>query len=101
MSAGSNVANYTRNYYMFSKCLWKMYNSDDQLKTRYEPIEVDDILDSLDSAIEYLPKKKDNRFDPILEPHLKLTSIIHKLVNRGDLDVSLTRYIPPGYRIPV
>lgn len=65
-----------------------MYNSEDQLKTRYQPIEVDDILESLDSAIEYLPKKKDNRFDPILEPHLKLVSIVHKLVRRGDLDVS-------------
>ncbi|EAS32430.1 transcriptional corepressor for histone genes (Hir3) [Coccidioides immitis RS] len=74
------------NHYMFSKCLWKMFTSQDPLKERYKPIEVEDILDSLDAAIEALPKKRDSRSDPILEPHFKLASIIHKLVKRGDLD---------------
>ncbi|WEW54969.1 Histone transcription regulator 3 [Emydomyces testavorans] len=74
------------------KCLWKMFTSEDPLKARYEPIEVDDILDSLDAAIESLPKKRDNRSDPILEPHLKLASVIHKLVKRGDLDAAHVIY---------
>ncbi|KAF3492278.1 uncharacterized protein GIQ15_01795 [Arthroderma uncinatum] len=76
-----------RNHYMFSKCLWKMYCSNDPLKERYKPIEPTDILDSLTDAIDVLPKKKDGRTsEPILEPHFKLVSITHKLVERGDLE---------------
>ncbi|KAK2858524.1 hypothetical protein FQN49_004648 [Arthroderma sp. PD_2] len=76
-----------RNHYMFSKCLWKMYCSNDPLKERYKPIEPSDILDSLTDAIDVLPKKKDGRSsEPILEPHSKLVSITHKLVQRGDLE---------------
>ncbi|KAK2738386.1 Histone transcription regulator 3 [Myotisia sp. PD_48] len=68
------------------KCLWKMFCSTDPQKERYQPIEAVDILDSLSVAIGALPKKRDGRSDPILEPHFKLASIIHKLVNRGDMD---------------
>ncbi|EGE09060.1 hypothetical protein TEQG_08128 [Trichophyton equinum CBS 127.97] len=76
-----------RNHFMFSKCLWKMYCSNDPLKERYKTIEPSDILDSLTDAIDALPKKKDGRAsEPILEPHFKLVSITHKLVRRGDLD---------------
>lgn len=76
---------------MFSKCLWKMYCSDDPLKKRYKTIEPSDILDSLADAIDALPKKKDGRSsEPILEPHFKLVSITHKLVRRGDLEVIQT-----------
>ncbi|KAM5437822.1 Histone transcription regulator 3 [Microsporum ferrugineum] len=76
-----------RNHYMFSKCLWKMYCSNDPLKERYKPIEPADILDSLTDAIDVLPKKKDGRSsEPILEPHFKLVSLTHKLVRRGDLE---------------
>ena len=54
-----------------------------------KPIDVDDILDSLVAAIEAIPERKDNRSDPILEPHLKLVSIVHKLVHRGVLKASI------------
>ncbi|EFR05056.1 hypothetical protein MGYG_08064 [Nannizzia gypsea CBS 118893] len=76
-----------KNHFMFSKCLWKMYCSNDPLKKRYKTIEPLDILDSLTDAIDALPKKKDGRAsEPILEPHFKLVSITHKLVRRGDLE---------------
>ncbi|KAI1989642.1 Histone transcription regulator 3 [Ophidiomyces ophidiicola] len=77
---------YWVNRYMFSKCLWKMFTSDDPLKKCYEPVHVNNVLDSLNNAINSLPQRKDNRSDPILEPHFKLVSIIHKLVKRGDLN---------------
>ena len=69
---------------MFSKCLWKMFNSDEHTNRSKHPIQVDDILDSLLDAIEALPQKK----DPVLEPYFKLASVVHKLVKRGLLQVS-------------
>ncbi|PGH04967.1 hypothetical protein AJ79_06924 [Helicocarpus griseus UAMH5409] len=83
--ATTDRPNYWKNYYMFSKCLWKMFSCDDATRRNNAPVEVDDVLDSLVDAIEALPSKKDSRADPILEPHFKLVSIVHKLVHRGSL----------------
>lgn len=48
-----------------------------------------DVVNALVRAIEHLPDKKDgNRREPILEPHYKLVSVIHKLVMRKELEVS-------------
>ncbi|OAX84125.1 hypothetical protein ACJ72_01514 [Emergomyces africanus] len=77
--------NYWKNYYMLSKCLWKMFCCDDATRGSHSPVEVDDVLDSLVDAIEALPSKRDSRSDPILEPHFKLVSIVHKLVHGGFL----------------
>ncbi|PGH06066.1 hypothetical protein AJ80_08234 [Polytolypa hystricis UAMH7299] len=73
------------NHYMLSKCLWKMFTHGDEKKENHAPVEVDDILDSLADAIDALPKKKDSRSEPILEPHYRLVSMVHKLVHRGNL----------------
>jgi hypothetical protein len=70
---------------MFSKCLWKMFNCDERSKKSGRPIEVDDILDSLTDAVESLPERK----EPILEPHFKLVSTVHKLVRRRLLSVCI------------
>ncbi|OJD27178.1 hypothetical protein ACJ73_01434 [Blastomyces percursus] len=75
--------NYWKNYYMFSKCLWKMLCCDAATRGHHSPVEADEVLDSLVDAIEALPSKRDSRSDPILEPHYKLVSISHKLVHRG------------------
>ncbi|KAL1960935.1 hypothetical protein VTO42DRAFT_5919 [Malbranchea cinnamomea] len=72
---------YWVNHYMFSKCLWKMFNSEEQATGSHRTIEPDDILESLLDAIDSLPQKK----DPVLEPHFKFVSVIHKLVKRGIL----------------
>lgn len=72
---------------MFSKCLWKMFCCDGATRGQRSPVEFDDVLDSLVDAIEALPSKRDSRSDPILEPHFKLVSIVHKLVQRGILKV--------------
>ncbi|PGH32913.1 hypothetical protein GX50_04257 [[Emmonsia] crescens] len=83
--ATADRPNYWKNYYMFSKCLWKMFTCDDATRGNHSPVEVDDVLDSLVDAIEALPSKRDSRSDPILEPHFKLVSIVHKLVHGGFL----------------
>lgn len=72
---------------MFSKCLWKMFNHEEQTRKRSKSVEVEDILDSLTDAIDCLPSKK----EPIFEPHFKFVSIVHKLVKRGLLHVSAQR----------
>ena len=72
-----------------------MFYSEAHAKRSRRPIQVDDILDSLLDAIESLPQKK----DPVLEPHFKLASVVHKLVKRGLLEVRLllSLTIPKAY----
>jgi hypothetical protein len=59
------------------------------MRTTSKRVEMQDVLDTFHDAISSLPKKKDSRADPIFEPHFKLVSIVHKLVLRGDMSVSL------------
>ena len=70
------------NWYMLGKCLWKIYGISRNAEsfTSYSAM-----LDAFTSAIECVPSKRDSRHpdrDPILEPHYKLVSIVHKLVQR-------------------
>ncbi|KAJ5625771.1 hypothetical protein N7510_002080 [Penicillium lagena] len=71
--------------YTLTKCLWKMFNSDDSARTTSKRVEMQDVLDALLDAITALPQRKDSRSDPIFEPHFKLVSIVHKLVVQGKL----------------
>jgi hypothetical protein len=45
------------------------------------------ILKAFIRAVETAPKHRDNRQEPILEPHYKLVSIVHKMVLMQALDV--------------
>ncbi|KAF2799950.1 hypothetical protein K505DRAFT_264729 [Melanomma pulvis-pyrius CBS 109.77] len=84
------------NYYMLGKCLWKMYcaNADASLAAAFrldtfQPAKGpnwEDIVDTFVSAIETLPEKKERGREPILEPHYKLVSIVHKLFQRRAID---------------
>ena len=71
------------NWYMRGKCLsklrWMTGDSADDLE----------IIAAFTKAIECVPEKRDSRHpekDPILEPHYKLVSTIHKLVKDGALE---------------
>jgi len=64
-------------YYLLGKCLWKMFRSPTNHKTRKQ-VQVDDIIDAFSDAVKYVPKKERSS-DPILEPHSKLVSTVHKL----------------------
>ncbi|KAJ6083031.1 hypothetical protein N7467_007166 [Penicillium canescens] len=72
-------------HYTLAKCLWKMYNSDDSLRTSSKRVEMQEVLDALFDAINALPQRRDSRSDPIFEPHFKLFSFVHKLVLRGKM----------------
>ncbi|CAN8102216.1 unnamed protein product [Discula destructiva] len=79
-----------KSLYMVSKCLWKMYQkpvetlSAKDLKARPS---IQQIVDSLEKTIEVvskLPKPRHGQ-DPILEPHYKIVTILHKLVSRDNM----------------
>ena len=77
------------NWYMLGKCLWKIYgiSRNAESLSSYSAM-----LDAFISAIECVPSKRDIRHpdrDPILEPHYKLVSIVHKLVQRRRITPSI------------
>ncbi|KAK4235754.1 hypothetical protein C8A03DRAFT_36388 [Achaetomium macrosporum] len=79
-----------KNPFMVAKCLWKMYQKPpeelDEKNRRHRPT-VQAVLDALEKSVEVvssLPKPRHGQ-DPILEPHYKILSVVHKLVRRGDL----------------
>lgn len=75
---------------MLGKCLWKMHNCSDELRGKALRVSYDDALNAFKRAIELLPERRDNKHpgkDPTLEPHYKLISIIHKLVQSRRIQV--------------
>lgn len=78
----------SRTHYTLGKCLWKMFNSDDSLRTTSKRVEIQEVLSALLDAINALPQRRDSRSDPIFEPHFKLFSVVHKLVLRGHMMVN-------------
>ncbi|KAL2121120.1 hypothetical protein VTJ04DRAFT_5147 [Mycothermus thermophilus] len=81
-----------KNPYMVAKCLWKMYQKPDEEldeRSRAKKPTVQQVLDALEKSVEVvssLPKPRHGQ-DPILEPHYKIVSVVHKLVMRGDLPI--------------
>ncbi|KAI0396405.1 hypothetical protein F5Y17DRAFT_119828 [Xylariaceae sp. FL0594] len=80
-----------RNPYMYAKCVWKMYmtspsdlDHNDQI---HQPT-VEMVVSALERSVKVmsaLPKPRHGQ-DPVLEPHYKIVSVIHKLVMRGDME---------------
>jgi hypothetical protein len=73
---------------MQGKCLWKAYYkvSDDWAGAeRVIKPSVQSVLSAFVKAIDTVPRPKDSRQEPILEPHYKLVSVVHKLVMKGDM----------------
>ncbi|KAF8857800.1 hypothetical protein BDZ45DRAFT_623207 [Acephala macrosclerotiorum] len=75
--------NHWMTHFMLGKCLWKMYckaHEEWDEKLRATRPSVDLVLRAFVNAIKHVPKPRDSRQEPILEPHYKLVSIIHKLI---------------------
>lgn len=74
---------------MLAKCYWKMYQAlPDKLdaKDRMSGISMEIVLDALKKSLNVAYNARKSRSsDPILEPHYKLVSVLHKLVMRGDI----------------
>jgi hypothetical protein len=79
----TSSANINRTHFMLGKCLWKMLcKVDDEWDERLRATRpaVDEVLRAFVNAIKHVPKPRDSRQEPILEPHYKLVSVVHKLV---------------------
>lgn len=75
--------NYWMSHFMLGKCSWKMFcKADDEydLKVKSNKPTHHDVLKAFGNAIKTVPKPRDSRQEPILEPHYKLVSIVHKIV---------------------
>ncbi|KAI0145548.1 hypothetical protein GGR57DRAFT_295811 [Xylariaceae sp. FL1272] len=79
-----------KNPYMYAKCIWKMYCKpihELDHKDRQSRPSVETVIKALERSVEVvaaLPKPRHGQ-DPILEPHYKIVSVIHKLVMLTDL----------------
>ncbi|KAG6007694.1 hypothetical protein E4U21_005655 [Claviceps maximensis] len=78
-----------KNPYMLGKCYWKMYQTpEDRLDgtDKKARVTMQKLLDILKKSIQISHSaRKSKNSDPILEPHYKMVSILHKLVMRGDI----------------
>ncbi|KAJ8130770.1 hypothetical protein O1611_g2857 [Lasiodiplodia mahajangana] len=79
-----------KNPYMYAKCIWKMYRKPvtalDPNDQRNRPT-IEMVVKALEHSVEVvsaLPKPRHGQ-DPILEPHYKIVSVLHKLVMHEDL----------------
>lgn len=86
------------NHYMLGKCSWKRWSanhitmlSDISLNASVPPRQGPTwgkVIDAFVNAIETLPSKKGRSGEPVLEPHYKLVSIVHKLFQRRAIDIT-------------
>ncbi|KAH7310552.1 hypothetical protein B0I35DRAFT_514612 [Stachybotrys elegans] len=78
-----------KNHYMLAKCFWKMHRTPIEKldkKDARSRVSAETVLDMLKEAVSvaYNARKSRNS-EPILEPHYKIVSVLHKMVMAGDL----------------
>ncbi len=69
--------------YMLAKVFWKLHTCPSENHPPVDRIDSKLAIDAVLHAIKFVPEKRDSRHsdkDPILEPHYKLVSMLHKLV---------------------
>lgn len=67
-----------------------MYNCGEEVRGNAQRPVCTAILDALKRAIQAVPDRREGRHpdrEPVLEPHYKLVSVVHKLVQKGVLQV--------------
>nr|POE78619.1 histone transcription regulator 3 like [Quercus suber] len=76
--------------YLLGKCLWKMHSASDQVRAHDAMPSAEAVLECFIQAIDLIPDKKDSRErrEPVLEPHYKLASIVHKMVTKGTISMA-------------
>ena len=62
-----------------------MHDCDDQVRGNGMSIGHKEVLNAFKRAVETAPERREK--EPILEPHYKLLSILHKLVQRNRIEV--------------
>jgi hypothetical protein len=74
---------------MLGKCLWKILNHPTNLQSEFPLVAINDPIRCFVEAVNTVPERRD-RQEPILEPHYKLVSIVHKLVQSKSIEVRST-----------
>lgn len=74
---------------MLGKCYWKMYRTpeaDLDAKDSKSRVKLQTILDTLRKSVDVAYNaSRSRRSEPVLEPHYKIASILHKLIVSGDI----------------
>lgn len=69
--------------------MWKMFqHAANTTSSETRIADAMDVVNTFVRAIETLPKRRSDKQDPIFEPHYKLVSLTHKLVQKEELEVS-------------
>lgn len=74
---------------MLAKCYWKMFTrveDEPDPRARAARPSLDSLVNALGKAVQTCPRPRDSRSEPILEPHYKIVSIMHKLVQFRMID---------------
>lgn len=76
-------------HFMLTKCSWKMHSAPSKaLKSGDKPPPASGVFRHLMRALELVPDRhnsRDNKSQPILEPHYKLLILVHKMYMRGSI----------------
>jgi hypothetical protein len=74
---------------MLAKCYWKMHQTsvnDLDAKDQRTLVSAQKVIDILQTAVETAHRARRSRSsDPIMEPHYKIASVLHKMVMRKDI----------------
>lgn len=74
---------------MLAKCYWKMYQTQGEKldsKDQRSRVSIASLVNVLKIATKLsYSRRKSRSSEPILEPHYKILSVLHKLVKRGDM----------------
>ncbi|KAM0694701.1 hypothetical protein Q7P36_005057 [Cladosporium allicinum] len=78
-------------HFMLGKCLWKMHSAPPEaLGPNDKRPGAPEVFASFLRALELVPGRNNNRdskIQPILEPHYKLLIVVHKMYERGSIDL--------------
>jgi hypothetical protein len=77
-------------HFMLGKCLWKMHSAPlETLQPNDMPPSAPKVFESFIRALELVPGRnsRDNKSQPILEPHYKLLIIVHKMYMRQSISL--------------
>lgn len=84
-----------------------MYSCSDDIRGKAKRLEYQDVLHAATRAIETIPDRRDTRHpekEPVLEPHYKIVSIVHKLVQRRQIQAaeacSYLKATPYAHKVP-
>ncbi|KAK5118084.1 hypothetical protein LTR62_004130 [Meristemomyces frigidus] len=80
-------------WFALGKCVWKMFDATAGEGGTARRPQTQEVLDVFFRAIDLIPHRRDSREkkEPVLEPHYKLVSIVHKMMRKGEITLDAAR----------